>query len=93
MASCINNQAFPAVSNISGNFLIQRSGRQLYSPTCYSSFLCLASIILKKILGLYCFTEQFRTYWSNTEAKVYRRYLEMFRKYSEHGFLLTIDLL
>lgn len=34
MAGCINSQAFPAVPNISGNFLIQRTGRQLRSPTC-----------------------------------------------------------
>lgn len=34
MAGCINSQAFPAVPNISGNFLIQRTGRQLCSPTC-----------------------------------------------------------
>lgn len=44
--------------------------------------------------GLCCFTEQFRTYWSNTEGKVYRRYLQMLREYSKHIFgLLIIDLL
>lgn len=48
MASCINNQAFPAVPNISGNFLIQRTGKQLHFPTCYSWFLCITRIKKKK---------------------------------------------
>lgn len=61
MASCINNQAFPAVPNISGNFLIQRAGRQLHSPTCYSWFHCITSIIKKKNLGLCYFTETNKT--------------------------------
>lgn len=50
LASCINNQAFPAVSNISGNFLIQRTGRQWHFPTCYSQFLCITHQLFKKFL-------------------------------------------
>lgn len=51
MASCINNQAFPAVPNISGNFLIQRTESPLHSLASYSCFLCITVIMFLKILG------------------------------------------
>lgn len=86
MASCINNQAFPAVSSISGNFLIQRAGRQLRSPTCYSWFLCITSIIEKKFLGYVVSQNSLGLLWVKY-WRVYRRYLEMVRKYSEHVWL------
>lgn len=87
MASCINNQAFPAVPSISGNFLIQRAGRQLHSPTCYSLFLCITSIIKKqKFLGYVVSQNSLGLLWVKY-WKVHRRYLEMVRKYSEHVWL------
>ena len=83
MASCINSQAFPAVPNISGNFLIQGSGRQFHSLTCYLLMVSLYYITyFEKLPRLCCFTEQCRTHWSNTKAKLYRRWLKMFRKQS-----------
>lgn len=61
MASPIS-QAFPASSHISGNFLIERTGRQPHFSASYSCLLCITAITLKKKnSGLYGRTEQFKT--------------------------------
>lgn len=61
MASPIS-QAFPASSHISGNFLIERIGRQPHFSASYSCLLCITAITLKKKnSGLYGRTEQFKT--------------------------------
>lgn len=43
------NQAFPAVSHISGNFLTERIGRQPHSSASYSCPLCITAVAFKKI--------------------------------------------
>lgn len=63
------SQAFPAVSHISGNFLIERTGRQPHFSASYSCLLCIIAITLKKILDCVVGQNNLRLNWSNTEAK------------------------
>lgn len=64
------NQAFPAVSHISGNFPIERIGWQPHFSASYSCLLCITAITLKKkILDCVVGQNKLKLNWSNTEAK------------------------